>query len=283
MDILSLNGSQQLLSIAASIGRDQKSWKGWHCLLIKSNTKDVEIAQDCLVWAKAVVQSYLKGAEGRIYACNDGDIHIICRDSGKNLLSQVGAHIRDYVNAENQIAVSFIIYDLEYDGSAYASNVLAQNGDLLAGKESIYSNENNSASYKFSDRMPGIEEVLSRRGFAKVLLVEDDPVTRWMVRHALKDECQLATAPTASRAFILYPSWKPDVVFLDINLPDNNGRTVLEWIKRNDPGACVVMFSSSNNIDSIAGSIENGASGFVAKPFLKENLMHYIHKNVSVT
>jgi CheY-like chemotaxis protein len=125
-----------------------------------------------------------------------------------------------------------------------------------------------------------IAETIYRRGFAKVLLVEDDPVTRWMVRHALKNECQLATAATANRAFALYPSWKPDIVFLDINLPDNNGLAVLEWIKRNDPGACVVMFSSINNMDSIAGALETGANGFVAKPFLKESLVHYIHKNM---
>jgi two-component system, chemotaxis family, chemotaxis protein CheY len=279
MDILSINANQRLITIASSIGRDPQSWRGWHCLLIKNQTDDKEIIQDCLVWAKAVVQSYLKGTEGRIYACRNGDIHIICRNAGKNLLEQVGMHIQDYINAENQITVSFVIYDLAEDGFAYASNVLARNGNILSPSPSVYTGVNAPEPEMISE-LEDIRDTLKKRGFAKVLLVEDDPVTRWMVRHALKDECQLATAPTANRAFALYPSWKPDVVFLDINLPDNNGLAVLEWIKRNDPGACVVMFSSASNMDSIADALETGASGFVAKPFLKESLVHYIHKNI---
>ncbi|HOO82434.1 MAG TPA: response regulator [Alphaproteobacteria bacterium] len=77
-------------------------------------------------------------------------------------------------------------------------------------------------------------------GAVRVLLVEDDPVTRWMVRSALKKECEFVTAQSANNAFGLYASYQPDVVFLDIDLPDGNGHDVLKWIMRNDPGACVV-------------------------------------------
>jgi two-component system chemotaxis response regulator CheY len=270
--------------VASSIGRDPKSWKGWHCLLVKSETDEIEIAQDCLVWAKAVVESYLKGSEGRIYAYGNGNIHIICRDAGRNLLEQVGSHIRDYINAENQIFVSFIIYDLEADGFAYASNVLADNGDILSPEFSIFSQKKLKESHNifaFSSNLDN-QNISNRRDFTKVLLIEDDPVTRWMVRHALKDQCQLATAPTAGQAFVLYQAWKPDVVFLDINLPDKNGLDVLKWIKSNDPGAYVVMFSSANNMDNITGALEDGASGFVAKPFLKDSLLHYINRQIGI-
>lgn len=279
MDILSINADQKLISIAASIGRDSQSWQGWHCLLVKSKTEDRETAQDCLVWAKAVVQSYLTGTEGRIYACSGGDIHIICRKAGKHLLEQVGAHIRDYINAENQIIVSFMIYDLETDGFSYAASVLSHTGNILSQPESLFTHANVSEPGSLLETEQKVKQNLYPKGFAKVLLVEDDPVTRWMVRHALKDECQLATAPTANRAFALYPSWKPDVVFLDINLPDHNGFSVLAWIKRHDPGARVIMFSGTNDMDSITGALEDGASGFVAKPFLKESLLHYIHRD----
>jgi two-component system chemotaxis response regulator CheY len=110
----------------------------------------------------------------------------------------------------------------------------------------------------------------------KVLLVEDDPVTRWLVRQALKNECHLATASTAYRALTLYMSWQPDLVFLDINLPDHNGLELLEWIIHRDPHASVVMFSSLNTADLIAKALKNGAQGFITKPFLKENLLDYV-------
>lgn len=110
----------------------------------------------------------------------------------------------------------------------------------------------------------------------RVLLVEDDPVTRWMVRSALKDECRLATAPTANQAFTVCQTYRPDVVFLDMNLPDKNGTEVLKWIMRNDPGVCVVVFSGCGDMHVISGALENGARGFIPKPFEKKNFLHYI-------
>ena len=98
-----------------------------------------------------------------------------------------------------------------------------------------------------------------------------------MVRKALKDECELVTAPEGNKVFSLYASYQPDIVFLDINLPDLNGYDVLDWIMNNDPGACVVMFSSNNDMDNIVSCMGYGAKGFVSKPFSKDKLLHYIH------
>ena len=109
-----------------------------------------------------------------------------------------------------------------------------------------------------------------------VLLVEDDPVTRWLVRNALKENCDLATAPTANKAFSMYSSYQPDIVFLDVNLPDKNGYEVLNWVMRNDPGANVVMFSSQDSMDNITQALECGARGFIGKPFVKEQLLGYV-------
>lgn len=113
----------------------------------------------------------------------------------------------------------------------------------------------------------------------KVLLVEDDPVTRWMVRTGLKEECVFATANHVQQAMDLYVSFQPDIVFLDIQLPDGDGYDVLDWIMWHDPGAYVVMFSSHNDLDNIMKSFENGANGFVAKPFIKDTLLHYIQSH----
>ncbi len=110
----------------------------------------------------------------------------------------------------------------------------------------------------------------------KVLLVEDDPVTRWMVRSALKDDCRLATAPTANKAFAVCQSYQPDIVFLDMNLPDKNGNEVLKWIMRNDPGVCVVIFSGCGDMQNISSALEDGARGYIPKPFEKRSFLHYI-------
>ena len=112
----------------------------------------------------------------------------------------------------------------------------------------------------------------------KVLLVEDDTVIRWMVDNALKDECDVEYADTANKVFALYPSYAPDIVLLDIGLPDNSGQAVLDWIMRNDPAANVIMVSSKTSADTISSCLEKGAKGFIPKPFVKDDLLHYIQK-----
>ena len=131
-----------------------------------------------------------------------------------------------------------------------------------------------NADITFSEK-----NIKSYQDYTKVLLVEDDPVTRWIVRKSLKNECVFATAPTANQAFQVFSSFQPDLVFLDIDLPDQNGRKVLEWIMRHDPGTSVVMFSSNNNLENISDTLENGACGFIAKPFIKEDFIHYINEH----
>ncbi len=113
----------------------------------------------------------------------------------------------------------------------------------------------------------------------KVLLVEDDPTTRWIVRKSLKNACALATADHVQKAMDLYLSFAPDIVFLDIQLLDGDGYDVLDWIMWTNPHAYVVMFSSHNSMDNIMHAFEDGASGFIAKPFSKDALLHYIHSH----
>ena len=110
----------------------------------------------------------------------------------------------------------------------------------------------------------------------KVLLVEDDPVTRLLVRKALRDECVLVTAEHAEKAISAYQAYKPDIVFLDIGLPDRDGRYVLEHLLMMDKNAYIVMFSGAATKENIGESIGAGAKGFICKPFHKVDLMKHV-------
>jgi two-component system chemotaxis response regulator CheY len=120
-------------------------------------------------------------------------------------------------------------------------------------------------------------------GDHKVLLVEDDPVTRWMVRLALKGECLLATACDAGKAISSYLAYKPDMVLLDINLPDRNGKDLIQYLLRIDPGAHIIMFSSQNTPEAVEDSLRQGAKGFIAKPFNRDELLRYIARCPNVS
>lgn len=109
-----------------------------------------------------------------------------------------------------------------------------------------------------------------------VMLVEDDPLTRRLVTGTFKEKYALITASHAEEAIANYLLHAPDIVFLDIGLPNASGMDVLHRIIESDPDAYVVMFSGNSYLDNVTSALEMGASGFVAKPFKKEKMQHYI-------
>ena len=111
---------------------------------------------------------------------------------------------------------------------------------------------------------------------AKALLIEDDRSTRRMVTAGLKSHCDLTEAPDASQGITLYNMLQPDIVFMDIELPDGSGQDLLRWILRNDPGAFVVMFSAHYDTDNIIQAADIGAKGFISKPFDLKKMLHFI-------
>ncbi len=80
-----------------------------------------------------------------------------------------------------------------------------------------------------------------------------------------------------AKRYLIYLLYAPDVVFLDNGLPDASGFDVLKQILLCDPDAFVVIFSSDDYPENITKARNEGAVGFVGKPFRKEQLQEYIH------
>ncbi|MFZ4125340.1 MAG: response regulator [Rickettsiales bacterium] len=109
-----------------------------------------------------------------------------------------------------------------------------------------------------------------------ILLVEDDPLTRRIAASVFKEDYALITAKDAEDAIGCYFAYAPDIVFLDINLPDADGFNVLRHIIANDPESYVVMFSGNSYLDNITRAFSQGAQGFIAKPFNRNKMHHYV-------
>jgi DNA-binding NtrC family response regulator len=112
-----------------------------------------------------------------------------------------------------------------------------------------------------------------------VLVVEDDPLTRRIVSYSFKENYALVTAQSAHDAVANYLLYAPDIVFLDIGLPDVDGFAVLKQILHCDPDAYVVMFSSHSSSDTVAKALYEGAMGFVGKPFKSQDMRQYIESS----
>jgi len=102
----------------------------------------------------------------------------------------------------------------------------------------------------------------------KILIVDDEPAVCESLREALADEgYAFSTAHTGRDALESYGANLPDLVLLDINLPDWNGLDLLRELRALDPGATIIMATAQSDIATVVGAIKEGAENYLTKPF----------------
>ena len=102
-----------------------------------------------------------------------------------------------------------------------------------------------------------------------VLIVDDESMSRGLLRSILKNfECTtIQEASGGEQAVTVYKDSRPDIVFLDINMPVKNGMEALKEIKALDAEAFVVMVTADSTLENVKAALESGAKGFIAKPY----------------
>ncbi|MDE3060930.1 MAG: response regulator [Pseudomonadota bacterium] len=115
-----------------------------------------------------------------------------------------------------------------------------------------------------------------------LMIIEDDAFSRRLVENVLAKEYRLTGLESAENALFTYARLAPDLLFLDINLPDVTGHELLGKIMALDPDAYVVMLSGNSDRENVMQAMRLGAKGFVAKPFTREKLFQYIERRVAL-
>ncbi len=108
----------------------------------------------------------------------------------------------------------------------------------------------------------------------KVLVVDDSITVRELMKQQLRENGiqNLSEAKSGTEAVQKYKTFLPDLVFLDINMPEMNGVQVLAKIMEFNPQAYVIMLSSLGTKEKISETLELGAKNFLMKPIENENL-----------
>ena len=111
-----------------------------------------------------------------------------------------------------------------------------------------------------------------------VLVVDDEVGTRESLRMILKNDYEVFLAKNAEETFLLTKERSPDVILLDIILPDLDGLKVLEKIKQKDPEVIVVMITATRTVKTAVEAMKLGAYDYVTKPFDTDELCLIIHR-----
>jgi len=110
---------------------------------------------------------------------------------------------------------------------------------------------------------------------AKILIVDDASFMRMMIKDALQKNGydDLHEAADGLQAVEKYDEIKPDIVFMDITMPNMDGLEALKTIKGKDPSAIVVMCSAMGQESMVIEAIKTGARDFIVKPFKPDRIM----------
>jgi two-component system chemotaxis response regulator CheY len=114
---------------------------------------------------------------------------------------------------------------------------------------------------------------------AKVLLVDDAAFMRMRCAKVLtKLGHSVVEAENGVQAVDQFEKEKPDLILLDITMPEMDGIEALKAIKTRDPGAKVAMVSAMGQQSMVLEAIKSGAADFVLKPFDEDRLVAAVNK-----
>ncbi|MCL1809352.1 MAG: response regulator [Clostridiales bacterium] len=110
---------------------------------------------------------------------------------------------------------------------------------------------------------------------AKILIVDDASFMRMMIKDALQKNGydDLHEAADGAQAVEKYDEINPDIVFMDITMPNMDGLEALKAIKGKHPEAIVVMCSAMGQESMVIEAIKTGARDFIVKPFKPDRIM----------
>ena len=117
-----------------------------------------------------------------------------------------------------------------------------------------------------------------------VMIVDDAPIMRLMLKDILEfnNFTVAAECENGAMAVETYKSVKPDLVTMDIIMPEKDGIQALEEILALDPQAKVVMVTAIDQRDSLMKAIRLGATDYIVKPFENERVLSAACKAVGI-
>jgi two-component system chemotaxis response regulator CheY len=113
-----------------------------------------------------------------------------------------------------------------------------------------------------------------------ILICDDAAFMRMMIKDILtKNGYEIvAEAENGAIAVEKYPDTKPDLVLMDITMPELDGIGALKQIKAADPNAKVIMCSAMGQQAMVIESIQAGAKDFIVKPFQADRVLEAVRK-----
>ncbi len=243
---------------------DQDHWMGWFLLELTSSPPMDWIRQARVT---ALLRAHLPEGDGSILWF-EGSLVAVFKRREEVDVARLEARVKEILEAgEARIVLREIVSERES-----VERILEKAQGGIALPQSI------PANYKrLQTLVPNIEELLKNwhqekegragRETPRLMVVDDDPMVLRIAQRAFLPKYEIVTASSGAEAIARHLEEKPDIIFLDIGLPDCDGLTVLNYMQQYDQECRIVMFSADDFLKTRVKALACGAKGFLGKPF----------------
>jgi DNA-binding NarL/FixJ family response regulator len=114
---------------------------------------------------------------------------------------------------------------------------------------------------------------------ASVLVIDDHPLVRDGVKRSLTAagfNC-VGEAGSLKEAIAMIALHNPDVITVDLNLPDGNGLEIISWARKNSSSIAIIVLSLEDDLNLISAASQSGAQAFISKSQSAEHLISAIN------
>lgn len=246
-----------------------------HCKFFQIN---LEPSQDDI---HAIVEDVLSSEKENVYLCRDGDVIIswpqnegIRDELIQGVSKKYASDIKKYMSDDE----FFVDYSLANQWEVLKEECLIKQkkqSKKTAKLSQYFENEILIKTLKHTTQLISMQR--SFRVNPHILIVEDQVFSQKILLSILKDYTCHVTA-SSGEALLKYMETCPDIVLLDVELPDISGHGFAELVKKIDPSSYVIMVTANSYQEDIDLAKKNNVNGFIVKPYQKDDIIMAIER-----
>jgi two-component system, chemotaxis family, chemotaxis protein CheY len=232
-----------------------------------------------------IIEQTILSQDKMFFVFGDGDAVLICPDITHKDLKHLTLNITKYLGCKSEDARDWI-EEIAYNWKTVFDFAELKYNKIVRLRNAIVSQQASSLAARQQDevlqfplgpeQVANVHAIRSARRGLSILLVEDDKFLQRLAKNVLQPVADVTIVDHGWAAMTHYLTVAPDIIFLDINLPDVSGHDLLQkWIAA-DPSVHVIMLSGNADKPNVLHSMKHGAKGFVVKPFTKEKVLQYV-------
>lgn len=253
MEILKYYNQRRFFEFVPKVKEDLDAWR------IVTVSLTGHTGHNIMYIAKKITELF-GGQEGIVFICNNQEILVLVHTGRESDPAQLGVKIGEKMPQ----------YSCAAEAAGITPEGLLQIQIRLQDIGVEAQKEQQPGSPLFNTRLNRKESV--------ILIADDDMFMRSLLKKSMEDRATIVELSDAQDVVATYLDKLPDVVFLDIHMPQGSGIDVLGEILNYDETAYIIILSSDSIKDNVMNAKQTGAQGFLAKPFTHGKILDYFRK-----